>query len=72
MDGSIHFGELELITWDGIAPHTGEQTAWGHILFEESAELKQKYEETFECDDSKMFKEWPQGYRYVKSFREAT
>lgn len=70
-DGSVHFGELELITWEGIAPYTGEQFGWGAVLVEEVPELKRTFE-AFGRDDLKMFEVWPQGYRYVKSPREAT
>ncbi|RYP40831.1 hypothetical protein DL769_011706 [Monosporascus sp. CRB-8-3] len=64
-DGSSHFGELELITWEGVAESTGERLGWGNCLISEGPALKRKYEEEFGCDDSKLFKEWPQAYRWT-------
>lgn len=67
-DGSSHFGDLELITWEGV-DEDGDHIGWGNVYAEESAELKRQYEEDFKCDDVKMFEEWPHGYRSISIFR---
>ena len=41
-DGSLHFGDLELITWDAI-DGDGEELGWGGILANESEDLKKKF-----------------------------
>ncbi|KAJ8519673.1 hypothetical protein ONZ45_g3427 [Pleurotus djamor] len=49
-DGSFHEGKLELITWD--CPE--EETGWGHILKEESDDLKRKFEGEFGGSEAKL------------------
>lgn len=71
MDG-FHVGDLELITEERVEPTTGDRLGWGNCLIEEGPELKRKYEEEFGRDDSKLFEEWPQAYRYVHTTPAAT
>lgn len=71
MDG-FHVGDLELITEERVEPTTGDRLGWGNCLIEEGPELKRKYEEEFGRDDSKLFEEWPQAYRYVHTNPAAT
>lgn len=63
--GGFHPGVLELITEERDNPDTGERMGWGNCLVEEGPELRHKYVVEFGCDDSKLFEEWPQAYRYV-------
>jgi hypothetical protein len=62
-DGSLHFGELELITWEG--EEDGEKLGWGRVFINEAEDLKRKYYEEFKKDDVKMYEDWPQGYRWT-------
>ncbi|TRM58207.1 hypothetical protein BD626DRAFT_410891 [Schizophyllum amplum] len=66
-DGNLHEGDLELITWDAERPDkdTGDLLGWGACVKEESEDLKRKYYEEFKGNDRKMFKYWPQGYRWT-------
>lgn len=68
----FHPGALELITEERVEPITGERLGWGNCLVEEGPELRRKYEEDFGRDDSKLFEEWPQAYRYVRVAAAAT
>ncbi|KAK7755038.1 hypothetical protein SLS62_002853 [Diatrype stigma] len=65
-DGSSHFGELELITWEGADPQLGEPMGWGNCLASESADMRRRYEVEFGCDDRKMYKYWRQAYSMGK------
>ncbi|KAI1767324.1 hypothetical protein GGR53DRAFT_463425 [Hypoxylon sp. FL1150] len=64
-DGTHHFGELELITWGGREPVSNEEIGWGNCVASESAALKKQYEEQFESDDARMYRYWPQGFRWT-------
>ncbi|KAL7623433.1 hypothetical protein AAE478_007115 [Parahypoxylon ruwenzoriense] len=60
-DGTSHFGSLELITWGSRSGHLG----WGNCLASESAEMRHKYEVDFQSNDSRMYRYWPQAYRWT-------
>ena len=62
-DGSSHFGELELITWEG--DNGLERMGWGNVILPESKDFKRKYEEEFGRDDKKLYQHWPQAYRWT-------
>ncbi len=62
-DGSFHFGELELITWEGV--NQGETLGWGCCVLEECEELKETFMKEYNEDHEKFFKYWPQGYRWT-------
>lgn len=64
-DGTSHFGQLELITWSGFQSEISEELGWGNCVASESAELKRKYEEQFKSDDTRMYRYWPQGFRWT-------
>ncbi|CAM9410204.1 unnamed protein product, partial [Heterosigma akashiwo] len=40
-DGSLHFGRLELCTWNGVSE--GEEIGWGGTLVEEVEDLQNKF-----------------------------
>ncbi|KAF8162110.1 hypothetical protein BJ912DRAFT_1006650 [Pholiota molesta] len=60
-DGNRHEGDLELITW----PNAQEGTGWGHVLEEEADEMRAKFEGEFGGDEQKLFKYWPQAFRWT-------
>jgi len=60
-DGSLHEGKLELITWS----NKKEGTGWGHVFEEEVDYMRKKFKEEYGSDESKLFKEWPQGFRWT-------
>ncbi|KJA21915.1 hypothetical protein HYPSUDRAFT_675475 [Hypholoma sublateritium FD-334 SS-4] len=60
-DGSLHEGKLELITW--VSEEEG--TGWGHVLIEESDDMRKKFEEEFGRDEAKLHKHWPQAFRWT-------
>ncbi|KAK1231059.1 hypothetical protein PQX77_005835 [Marasmius sp. AFHP31] len=64
-DGSVHEGELELITWDCHEPEFKTDLGWGGCVREESDDLKRKFLDEFGGDHKKFFKYWPQGFRWT-------
>jgi hypothetical protein len=38
---------------------------WGNCLAIESDELKEKFEKEFNSNEEKMYKYWPQGFRWT-------
>ena len=60
-DGSFHEGKLELITW----PCKKEETGWGHCFAVESDDLRRKFAVEYGGDEAKLFKYWPQGFRWT-------
>ncbi|KAK8067528.1 hypothetical protein PG996_006640 [Apiospora saccharicola] len=67
-DGSVHFGELELITWGG--EEAGWELGWGRTQVSEVEFMKKKYEQEFGGDDEKLYEYWPQGFRTGMSVPE--
>jgi hypothetical protein len=62
-DGSLHEGKLELITWNSTSE--GDKMGWGNTLLEESADLKAKFEGEFQGDLKKLYRYWPQAFRWT-------
>ncbi|KAI1080003.1 hypothetical protein F5B20DRAFT_147853 [Whalleya microplaca] len=62
-DGTSHFGDLEFITWEGF--EDGQRLGWGACVVSETAYLKRKFEEEYASDYSKMYRYWPQGFRWT-------
>ncbi|KAK6857370.1 hypothetical protein PG990_010784 [Apiospora arundinis] len=62
-DGSVHYGELELITWGG--EEAGWELGWGRTQVSEADFMKKKYEQEFGGDDEKLYGYWPQGFRWT-------
>ncbi|KAF9475463.1 hypothetical protein BDN70DRAFT_883662 [Pholiota conissans] len=60
-DGNLHEGDLELITW----PCEREGTGWGHCIVEESEEMKEKFEKEFMGNEKKLYRYWPQAFRWT-------
>ncbi|KAK7906481.1 hypothetical protein PG985_016218 [Apiospora marii] len=60
-DGSVHFGELELITWGG--EEAGWELGWGRAQLSEVEFMKKQYKHEFGGDDEKLYEYWPQGFR---------
>jgi len=60
-DGNKHEGDLELITWVCAKDGTG----WGNCAMEESADLKRKFEDRYGGDQVKLYKYWPQAFRWT-------
>ena len=60
-DGHKHEGDLELITW----PCAKDETGWGNCCADESEDLKRKFEGEYGSDQLKLFKHWPQGFRWT-------
>ncbi|KAI1372907.1 hypothetical protein F4677DRAFT_431160 [Hypoxylon crocopeplum] len=44
---------------------SGEELGWGNCVVSDGAGLKRKYEEEFKSDDARMYRYWPQGYRWT-------
>ena len=61
MDGRMHEGRLELITWE--CPQ--EQTGWGHCLLAEADDLRRTFETRYNSDEERFFGYWPQGFRWT-------
>jgi hypothetical protein len=59
-----HKGNLELVTWE-FKDEDGEQLGWGAVLIEESADMKKKFEEEFQGDQEKLYKYWPNAFRWT-------
>ncbi|KAF9475460.1 hypothetical protein BDN70DRAFT_814041 [Pholiota conissans] len=64
-DGSLHEGDLELITWPCTESEDGTKMGWGNVLLEESADMKAKFEGEFKGDEKKLYKYWPQAFRWT-------
>jgi hypothetical protein len=62
-DGSLHEGKLELITWNSIS--YDEEMGWGNVILEESADMKAKFEGEFQGDPKKLYRHWPQAFRWT-------
>ncbi|KAH8586022.1 hypothetical protein B0O99DRAFT_695870 [Bisporella sp. PMI_857] len=67
-DGSLHEGKLELVTWD--TPENpdedySEAMGWGAVVKSEAEEFKQKFESELGADEKKLYKEWPQAFRWT-------
>ncbi|KAF2665597.1 hypothetical protein BT63DRAFT_377316 [Microthyrium microscopicum] len=62
-DGSSHFGEIELITWEG-EDYDGQQYGWGGTV-EDPEGLKRKFEKEFRGDKGKFYDYWPSGFRWT-------
>ncbi|KAK8037733.1 hypothetical protein PG991_001079 [Apiospora marii] len=62
-DGSVHFGELELITWGG--EEAGWELGWGRAQLSEVEFMKKQYKHEFGGDDEKLYEYWPQGFRWT-------
>jgi hypothetical protein len=62
-DGSLHEGKLELITWNSNSD--GDKMGWGNVLLEESADMKAKFEGEFKGDPRKLYRDWPQAFRWT-------
>lgn len=63
-DGSRHFGELELITWDG-ATEDEMPLGFAGTYIHESAEMRVKFEEKYKGKESRFAKECTSGYRWT-------
>ncbi|KAG7085811.1 hypothetical protein E1B28_003349 [Marasmius oreades] len=63
-DGSLHEGELELITWECYEPDFGLHLGWGGCFREESEDLKRKFEKQFNGDLKKFFNYRPNAFRW--------
>ena len=70
-DGTLHFGKLELITWDGVDDILEEQLGWGGCLKEESEDLKAKFEGEFGGNELKLAKHWD-SVSFLSSFQCST
>lgn len=60
-DGNKHEGRLELITWSCPL----EETGWGHVVENEAANLKRKFEVQHGGNEERFYKYWPQGFRWT-------
>ncbi|KAF9475465.1 hypothetical protein BDN70DRAFT_840879 [Pholiota conissans] len=64
-DGSFHEGDLELITWSCVESESGIEMGWGNCDIEESADLKEKFENEYKGDQQKLFRYWPRAFRWT-------
>lgn len=60
-DGNKHEGRLELITWSCPL----EETGWGHVVENEAADFKRKFEVQYGGNEERFYKYWPQGFRWT-------
>jgi hypothetical protein len=64
-DGSLHFGDLELITWDGTDPDLEMELGWGGSLKEETDDLKRKFEGEMGGDKLKLLEYNDDSFRWT-------
>ena len=66
-DGNKHEGRLELITWSTPANEHedwSEDMGWGNVIVAEAEDLKRKFETEMNGDEAKLYKYWPQAFRW--------
>ncbi|CAL8585017.1 hypothetical protein XPA_010597 [Xanthoria parietina] len=67
-DGNKHEGRLELITWSTPANEHedwSEDMGWGNVIVAEAEDLKRKFEREMNGDEAKLYKYWPQAFRWT-------
>ena len=66
MDGSCHFGTLELITWPGLSAALGTRRGWGGVSEEEAADERRVFEgPKFRSNEAKYFKHRRSAFRWT-------
>ena len=63
-DDSRHFGQLELITWDGTGEN-GVPLGFAGCYACESAETRARFEGKCKGKESRFAKDWPSGFRWT-------
>jgi len=63
-DGSLHFGTLELITWDGV-DEGGSLLGFGGVFREEADDLRKTFEEKFKKNLAKFCKKRSGAFRWT-------
>ena len=64
-DGSSHFGDLELITWEGLDSELEYKKGWGGALLEEVDWLKDRFVNELQSSRSKLLECQQGAYRWT-------
>jgi hypothetical protein len=64
-DGSLHFGDLELITWDGVDSDGEQELGFGGYPRHHSADIKRMFEVEAGGDKLKFFKDNDDSFRWT-------
>jgi hypothetical protein len=64
-DGSLHSGDLELITWDGEDSDEESELGFGGCLREESDDLKRMFEGEMGGDKMKLLEYYDSAFRWT-------